>query len=343
MPEVVKNTLYVSDPGYSLHQDHETVRIKEGRETILQVPLHHLRAIALLSPSYLSPPLLAQCLVRGISVSYMNGRGRFLARLEGSRSGNVMLRRAQFRAADDAAFKLLLGARFIAGKILNTRLNLVRAARQSASERPHDMTLKEAARSMGEIVPMLQHAATMNELRGLEGQAARSYFAAFNACITKQKDSFSFDRRTRRPPRSRVNAVLSFIYALLTNDCVSACQAVGLDAFVGFLHESRSGRPSLALDLVEEFRGFGDRVALALINRRQLQEESIIERPGGAYDLTDSARKTLLATYQRKKALIISHPALGIRCRIGELPIYQAQLLARTIRGEGEYEPFLWK
>lgn len=345
MSEVIQNTLYITRPGLYLHKEKETVRVEEEKKTILTVPLHHLQGITFLSRGSISSYLLDKCLSSGISVTYLTERGRFLARLEGATSGNVHVRMEQFRLALSEPDRLRIAKWMVAGKVQNARLNLLRTARDRKDEDSIIVhQLRETAEGLGARLHRIAGASNLDELRGHEGESARSYFSVFDHCIVQQKEDFTFDRRSRRPPRSRVNALLSFAYSLLTNDCVSACQAAGLDPYVGFLHDARSGRPSLALDLVEEFRAFADRFVLTLINRQQIQKEDIEEKIGGVYRMKDNARKRFIEAYQKRKLEEIQHPVLGHRCRVGDLPLYQARLLARTIRGDLEqYPPFLWR
>jgi CRISPR-associated protein Cas1 len=345
MTELIQNTLYITKPGLYLHKEKETLRVEEDHNTILTVPLHHLQSITFLTRGSISSYLLDKCLTAGISVTYLTERGRFLARLEGASSGNVTVRMEQFRKAQDVEERLKIAKWMVAGKVQNARLNLLRTARDKKEDETDGIQqIRSVTDKLGERLSSIASASTVDELRGYEGECAKNYFSVFDHCIVQQKDDFTFDRRSRRPPRSRLNALLSFAYSMITNDCVSACQAAGLDPYVGYLHDPRSGRPSLALDLVEEFRSFADRFVLTLINRQQIQKEDIEENTGGVYKMKDSARKRFIEAYQKRKQEEIQHPVFGHRCRIGELPIYQARLLARTIRGDiQEYPPYLWR
>ncbi len=343
MPSIRLNTLYVTTDGLYIHHEGELVLVERKRETILKIPLHHLEGITVLAHSSLSPSLLQKCMQKGVPVSYMTDRGRFLGRLEGAHPGNVLLRKEQFRQSERDTRKLVYARSFIAGKIQNSRLNLLRSARDSTNSAA-EQALRSVASDLEKRLLLLASAPDVNSVRGYEGEAARVYFSVFNHCILQQKDDFQFDRRSRRPPRSRLNALLSFGYAMITNDCVSACQAAGLDPYIGFLHEERPGRPSLALDLVEELRPFVDRFVLTLINRRQIQAKDIIEKPGRVYQLNDAGRKTFLAAYQSRKQEEITHPLLEMKCRIGDIFTLQARILARSIRGDIDtYIPFIWR
>ena len=343
MAEIAQNILYITREGVYLHHELELLKVKEKDETLLKIPLHHLRGITFFGRGSMSPSLLQKCLQKGIFVTYLNSNGRFLGRLEGSGAGNVLLRKEQILKSEQEEFSLNVARAFLAGKIQNARLNLMRTAREIQEETQAE-ELRAIAEKLNKSLKSLKKAADRDSLRGHEGDAARAYFSVFDHCITSQKDDFQFQGRTKRPPRSRVNALLSFYYSLLTNDCMAACQSCGLDPFVGFLHRDRPGRPSLALDLVEEFRAFADRIVLTLINRKQIQAKDIHERPGSVYSLTDDSRKKVITVYQERKQDEIHHPLLDIKVRIGELPFYQARVLSRVIRGElPEYIPFLWK
>lgn len=343
MAELAQNILYVTRRGAYLRQEQDTVRVMDGDETLLRVPLHHLEGITFFGRGSMTSALIGKCMASGIFVSYLSERGRFLGRLEGASSGNVLVRRAQFRQADDVASRLAIARRIVGGKIQNCRLNLLRSARDHKDEGAV-LRLRATAALLAKRLARLPEVRDMDELRGQEGEAARAYFASFDDCIVQQKDVFAYDRRSRRPPRSRLNALLSFAYSIATNDCTSACQAAGLDPCVGFLHDGRPGRPSLALDLVEEFRPFADRFVLTMINRKQIQAEDIEEKAGHVFLLTDAGRKKFLEAYQTRKQDELHHPVLNQKFRIAELPLLQARLLARTIRGDlSDYPPYLWK
>lgn len=343
MSELAQNILYVTRQGAYLRQEQDTVRVTAGDETLLRVPMHHLEGITFLGRGSMSSALVGKCLSSGIFVSYLTERGRFLGRLEGASSGNVLVRMEQFRKSADKTEALKIAQRIVAGKIQNSRLNLMRSGRDQKDEAAAER-LRKNADLLANRIERCANVKTLDELRGQEGEAARIYFSSFDDCIVQQKDEFAYDRRSRRPPRSRFNALLSFAYALLTNDCVAACQASGLDPFIGFLHEGRPGRPSLALDLMEELRPFADRFVLTLINRRQIQADDLEEKPGHVFRMSEGGRKSFLESYQERKQDELQHPVLNQRFRIAELPLLQARLLARTIRGDiPEYPPFLWR
>lgn len=342
MASIKLNTLYVTTDNLYLHHEGDLIKVKKKQETLLRIPFHHIDGIVFLSYSSISPSLLQKCLIRGLPVAFLSERGRFLGRLEGYNPGNVLLRKEQFRKADSPDYKLRFAKAFIAGKIQNARLNLLRSARDSGNQDAQNR-IKQIITELENNLSALSKASDVASLRGFEGDSARKYFSVFNDCILHQNNDFSFDRRTKRPPRSRLNAMLSFAYSLFTNDCISACQAAGLDPYIGFLHEERPGRPSLALDLVEEFRPLADRFVFTLINRKQIQAKDIEARIGGVYNLSEAARKKFLAAYQNRKQEEITHPHLDFKCRIGAVFILQARILARAIRDEAElYIPFIW-
>jgi CRISPR-associated protein Cas1 len=277
-------------------------------------------------------------------VSFLSERGRFLARIEGATSGNVLLRREQYRRADDPAASARLAQAFVSAKVFNARIVLMRAARDhpDTQGRPE---VEAAATRLGQVVDDLRQDRELDAIRGMEGDAARVYFSVFDHLITTQKEDFFFHERTRRPPMDSMNALLSFLYTILAHDCRSALESVGLDPQVGFLHRDRPGRPSLALDLLEEFRPLlADRVALSLVNLRQLQSKGFRIHEAGAVFMDDETRKTVLATYQKRKREEIEHPFLGEKIAAGLLPYLQARLLSRHLRGDLDaYPPFLWK
>lgn len=343
MAEFHQNILYVTRPNVYLRHELESVRVVQGDETLLRVPLHHLQGITIFGYGGISPSLLHKCLSAGVFVTYLTERGKFLGRLEGAGSGNVLVRIAQLRASDDPVRRLELARRIVAGKLQNSRLNLLRSARGIDDEAGVTAIYSVTSKLEDRLVKA-KNSQSLEELRGHEGESARLYFSVLNHGIIQQKDSFSFDRRTRRPPRSRLNALLSFAYAMVTNDCLAACQSTGLDPYVGFLHDERPGRPALALDLAEEFRPFADRFVLTMINRKQVKGADFTERPGSVFQLTDSGRKTFLTAYQERKQDELMHPVIGEKTKAGQLPFIQARLMARAIRGDTSgYIPYVWK
>lgn len=334
---ILLNTLYVQTQGAYLRLEGETVRVEVDGELRLQVPLHHLGGLVLFGNAMISPQLLAKCAEGGKQVVWLSYSGRFRGRLEGPLSGNVLLRRAQHLALEDGEKLLSLVRAFVYGKVRNARAVLQRVAR----EREATPALSQALSQHDDVLRQLPYAQSVAAVRGLEGSAASTYFRAFPDMI--RIPGFTFVGRIRRPPRDKVNALLSFISTLLLMDIVAALEAVGLDPQVGFLHTVRPGKPALALDLLEEFRSWwADRLVLALINRRQLDGDHFVERPGGAIYLTDEGRKIVLTAYQKRKEQEIQHPLLREGVPLGLIPHVQAKLLARYLRGDlAGYPPFL--
>ena len=338
------NTLFVQTQGAYLHLEHDAVKIEVERITVSRVPLHHLSSISVFGNVLISPFLMARCADEGRDISVLTQYGRFKARIHGSTSGNVLLRRAQHAALDNADQRLEIAKRFIAGKIQNARGTLMRASRESND--PEDWkTLRDATSLLESSLRYARDAPSVDELRGCEGNAARVYFAAFTSLVRTNRADFEFVERSKRPPRDPINALLSFIYALLTSDCVAALEGVGLDPQVGFLHALRPGRPALALDLIEEFRSYiADRLALTLINRAQITIKDFDERTGGAWSLNETGRKTVLVEYQNRKKQELTHPFTQSQIPLGLAPHIQARLLARHLRGDlPTYPPFIPK
>jgi CRISPR-associated protein Cas1 len=336
------NTLYVTTPLSYLHLDNDTVRVEVQRETRLRVPIHHLAAVVTFGNVLVSPALVHRLADEGKSLVLLSENGRFKARMEGPVSGNILLRQAQYAQAGDGAFALSLARAFVAGKIRNTRQVLQRGARE-AKDGDDGATLLRRAEDLAAALRSLPAAPDLDTVRGIEGEAARQYFAGLNLIVRREARSvFAMHGRTRRPPRDRMNALLSFLYAMLMNDCRSAVEAAGLDPQLGFLHAVRPGRAALALDLMEEFRSLADRLALTLINRGQVRECDFTLHEGGAVTLSEDGRKTAIVSWQEKKREEIVHPLLRQPASFGLLPLLQARLLARTLRGEMEsYLPFL--
>jgi CRISPR-associated protein Cas1 len=337
------NTLYVMTAGSYLHLDNDTVRVEIERETKLRVPLHHLGAIVCSGDILISPALIGRCAADGIGMTLLDRNGRFRARVEGPISGNVLLRQAQFEATRDPARSLAIARSVVAGKLRNSRTVLQRAAREAKSAGDRD-ELDAAVIKFDASLRAITVADNLDVLRGLEGEAARGYFNALNHMVRADvRESFAMDGRSRRPPRDRLNAVLSFLYTLLTHDCRGALETVGLDPQSGFLHALRPGRPALALDMVEEFRAvLADRLALTLVNRGQLKPEAFRVAEGGAVLMNDETRRSVSIAWQEKKQEKLTHPLLDAEVPLGLLPQIQARLLARTLRGETEgYLPFV--
>lgn len=328
------NVLYVQMPGAFIRLDHDAVAVDVDGELKLRVPLIRLASIVVFGRVVVSPAIIERCALDGRGVVWLDGRGRFVGRVEGPTRGNVLLRRAQHLALDDASRTLEIARRSVAAKIQNARHSLLRAAREpgDASEA---RLIAAAAEHLGRAIDRVATVGHLDELRGLEGDAARVYFGVFGLLVRTDRSAFPFDTRTRRPPRDRTNALISFLYALVLAECSSALEGVGLDPQVGYLHALRPGRPALALDLLEEFRPIvADRLALRLINRRQIQASDFEDHPGGGVFLTEQGRRTVLRAFQERKAEEIPHRVLGRSIPIGLLPHVQARLLARHLRGD---------
>lgn len=333
------NTLYVTLPDSHLRLDNDTVRLLVGDETRLRVPLHHLGAVVCLGPVSVSVPLMHQLADAGITLVLLDANGRFKARLEGATGGNVLLRQAQHRVSADHNFALALARRIVGGKLRNQRHVLLRGARDARQDEDA-ATLVKAAKVLAASLRAIPGCATLDALRGVEGEAARNYFSAMPSLVRPElRGRFSPDGRSRRPPRDRMNALLSFLYAMWMNDCRSACEAAGLDPQIGFLHAVRPGRASLALDLMEEFRPLADRLALSLVNRQQLGDADFVQREGGAVLLDGDARKTVVVAFQERKQDELTHPMLAESVPLGLVPLIQARLLARHLRGEADHYP----
>lgn len=338
------NTLYVTQPETYLRLDNSTLRVEVERELRLQIPLHHLASVVCFGHVGVSLLLMHRLAEEAISLVMLDGNGRFKARLEGATSGNVLLRQAHHQRLADAGFVLDVARACVAGKIRNCRQVLLRGAREAKSA--EDVSaLSRAADDLAAALRALPGAADLDMLRGFEGEAARQYFAALDRLIRPDlRDAFAMDGRSRRPPRDRFNALLSFLYSMWMNDCRSAVEAAGLDPQIGFLHAVRPGRAALALDLQEEFRPFADRLALTLVNRGQIALEDFVLREGGAVSLEGDARKTVVVAYQERKQEALTHQLLAQPVPLGLIPLVQARLMARAIRSETDgYMPFLMR
>ncbi|WP_342377068.1 type I-C CRISPR-associated endonuclease Cas1c [Myxococcus stipitatus] len=334
------NTLFITLEGARLNKEGERVVVTLHDEKKAEVPLRHLRSVVCLARAWMTPELLESCVEAGIHVSFFGMTGRFLARVEGLPGGNVLLRRAQFRAADDGARTLEIARAVVVGKLGNARQFLMHARRDAVEERKP--VLEEAVRRLSGHLRALERAEDLEQVRGLEGIAARDYFEVFPSLLKGEARRFTFDGRNRRPPRDPLNALLSFGYALLAQDCAGALAGVGLDPAVGFLHEDRPGRLSLALDLMEELRApVVDRLVFSLVNRGQLKPEDFKTEAAGGVLLRDEARKAFLVAYQSAKQVEVQHVFLGQQTSWGLVPHLQALLLARVLRGELDgYPPF---
>jgi CRISPR-associated protein Cas1 len=338
VPEIL-NTLYIATEGTYLHLDHDTVRVEQERETVLRVPLLQLGAIVCFGNVLVSPSLMHRCADDGRAMIWLDRNGRFKARQEGPMSGNVLLRRAQYDALSEETASREIARCCTAAKLQNSRHVVLRAAREATD--PADAhVLRTAGEAIAAEIRSVAQCATTDGLRGHEGNAAREYFAIFDRMVRHDREAFALRGRSRRPPRDRINALLSFLYTLLLADCVAAIASAGLDPQIGYLHVLRPGRPALGLDLLEEFRApIADRLALSLVNRRQIGRRDFDEQPGGAVYLSDAGRKTAIVAYQERKKEEVTHPFLKRKVPVGLLPHVQARLLARHLRGDLTHYP----
>nr|WP_314071505.1 type I-C CRISPR-associated endonuclease Cas1c [uncultured Roseococcus sp.] len=343
----MRNTIYVTSEGAWLRKDGENLVVEVDGEERGRAPLHMLDGVMSFARPGASPALLSACAEAGVALSFLDPNGRFLARVEGARSGNVLLRRAQYRIADDPARQVPIVRGIVAAKAANQRTVLLRALRDhgEAMEAGARDALAVAEQRLGHIARRTLAMDEVDTLRGLEGEAAATYFAVFDHMIRVEGEGLRFTGRSRRPPLDRVNALLSFLYSMLGHDCRSALEAHGLDPQVGFLHADRPGRAGLALDLMEELRPvLADRLALSLLNRGQLRGDDFIVEEAGGVRLTDAARKAVLTAWQERKRQELRHPFLGETAPMGLVAHLQAQLLARHLRGDLDgYPAFIWK
>ena len=338
------NTLFVLTDDTYLALENENVVIYSQEKAMARIPLLGLENILYFGFRGASPALMGECAKRQIGLCFLRQSGRFLARVCGASQGNVLLRKKQYRISEDETKSCRIARNFIVGKIYNCRAILERGRRD------HPMSVdvaafEEASRELASSMREARQTESLDDLRGIEGNAARIYFSCFGDLILQNRKEFPFDGRWKRPPIGRVNAALSFVYTMLAHDCASALESVGLDAYVGFLHRDRPGRESLSLDLMEELRGiFADRFVLTLINNRVLKPQMFEEKENGATWLTEDGRKAIIAAWQERKRDTISHPYLGEKLYWGLVPYVQALLLSRHLRGDlEEYPAFLWK
>ena len=328
------NCLYITSQGSYLHKERETIVVKNDGKKLGQFPSININSIFCFGQVTVSPFLMGHCAEKGIGLGFYTEHGRFLARMQGRGSGNVLLRRAQYRWADDPEKTAAIAGLIVAAKIANSRSILQRELRNHGE----DVLLANTIKRLGTSVRRAKQAEHVDSVRGMEGEAAAAYFSVFGRLV--RNGDFVFGGRVRRPPTDAVNALLSFTYSLVTQECLSALAGVGLDPYVGFLHRDRPGRPGLALDLVEEFRSpWSERFVLTLLNRRQFQTKDFVTEASGAVRLTDDARKMFLAAWQERKLVEVVHPYLEEKVPIGLLPHCQALLLARHIRGDMQYYP----
>lgn len=338
------NTLFVTSEDIYLSLEGENVLANRDKQVLARYPLHTLQNIVSFSYSGASPALMGACAEKGIGLAFCSPRGRFLARVCGENTGNVLLRREQYRVADDPEKSCRIARNMIFGKLHNARWSVERTIRDHGL-RVDKEALSHASQELQTLLPQVLEAENPDSLRGLEGVGAAAYFGVFDEMILNRKADFFFRGRNRRPPLDRVNALLSFAYSLLAHDCASALESVGLDAYVGFLHTDRPGRTSLALDLMEELRPcMAERFVLTLINNRMLKAEDFQTQDSGAVLLTEDGRRAFLKAWQEKKRETLTHPFLGEKLAWGMIPYVQALLLARYLRGDLDaYPPFLWK
>jgi len=338
------NTLYITNENSYLSLDGENIVVSCGKNEIGRLPLHNLEAIVCMSYKGTSPALMGKCAENNISLTFLKPSGAFLAKITGKSYGNILLRRAQFRFADDETYKINISKNFILGKIYNSKTVIERAIRDYPM-RLDVNKLKNASNNLRNAMNFSREAINCDQLRGYEGEAATCYFSVFDNLILQQKDDFIFKGRNRRPPLDNVNALLSFSYSLLTSMCSSALEMVGLDPYAGFMHTDRPGRASLSLDIMEELRpALADRFVLSLINKKIVAPSGFQQKENGAIIMDDETRKQVLKHWQSKKSELITHPFMNEKVEWGLVPYIQAMLLARYIRGDLDaYPPFLWK
>jgi len=337
------NTLFVTTQGAYLAKDGETVAVRIDGKVKLRIPVHTLDGIVCFGNVGCSPFLLGFCAARDVTISFLTEYGRFLARMQGPVSGNVLLRREQYRRADDLDFAAGVAKSCITGKVANSQTVLQRVIRDHG-EKIDQPAVERAVARLTASLRRLKGDLDLDAIRGVEGDAAHVYFSVFDHLVIRSKKEFFFHERNRRPPLDRVNCLLSFLYTLVMHDVRSALECTGLDPSVGFLHRDRPGRAGLALDLMEEFRPLADRLALSLINRGQVQGKEFIVSEGGGVRMKDKARKTVLTGYQKRKQDILRHPFLGKKMALGLFFHTQALLLARFLRGDLDgYPPVIWR
>lgn len=338
------NTLFVTQPDVYLSLDGDNIVLRKEQESIGRIPLHNLEGIVSFGYTGASPALMGYCAERNISIAFLTKNGRFLARVIGQSRGNVVLRKRQYRLSEDEEASAKISRNFIIGKLFNHKWMVERMTRNHPL-RIDINAFKETSKQLTSVLHEVKVCEELDRLRGWEGQAAITYNKVFNSMILQQKEDFVFHLRSRRPPQDNVNAMLSFAYTLLANDTAAALEAVGLDAYVGFMHRDRPGRASLALDVMEELRGvLADRFVLSMINRKEITSAGFLTKENGAVLMTDEARKTFLQAWQTKKQEKITHPFLGEKIMWGLVPYVQSLLLARYLRGDlDDYPPFLYK
>ena len=356
--EIKQNTLYLTTPHSYVARDHLNLKIEVERELKLAVPVHHLESVCVFGQVAFSPAALQLCWEHGVAVNYFSDHGYLLGRWEGVPNTSVGLRRAQYRAADDPLKSAAIARQCVLGKLQNARQSVLRSARETRVE-AESKRLQHCAAELARLIRQMNRQAApsanvtdarsralgrdepeaatqeLDQIRGYEGQSANLYFEVFTLHLRQQREDFAFTIRSRRPPRDAINCLLSYLYALVRHDCIAALTATGLDPFIGYLHAERPNRPALALDLMEEFRPLlADRLAITLINRRQVTREDFLVREGGAVEFTPAGRKAVITAYQTRKQDVVRHPLLDQECRIGHLMLTQARILARHLRGD---------
>lgn len=338
------NTLFVTTQGAYLNKEGETVVVSVDKIKKLQLPIHTLDGIVCFGRVMCSPYLMGFCAQRDVAISFLSEHGRFLARVQGPVSGNVLLRREQYRRADNADASAHIAYSVIMGKLANARTVLQRFVRDHGSK-IDSAGISSASDHISALLKSLKPDMTLDSIRGMEGDAARVYFSVFEHLITNKGNGFSFKGRNRRPPLDPVNCMLSFVYTLLLHDVRSGLESVGLDSAVGFLHRDRPGRPGLALDMMEEFRSvIADRLVLSLINRGQANKKDFVIQETGAVLMSDELRKTVIVAYQKRKQDEVFHPFIEEKVSLGLLFTTQALLLARHLRGDLDaYPPYVWR
>lgn len=338
------NTLFITTQGSYLAREGENILVKVEKQTKFCIPIHTLEGVVCFGQVSCSPFLMQLCGENKVSISFLTLYGHFMARVQGPISGNVFLRREQYRRADDQEKACEIVRPIVIGKIYNSRVVINRSIRDHG-ETIDLSSMNKVSNKLSRIIDQVNDSNQINQIRGYEGEAANLYFSVFDNLITSQKDSFFFKERSRRPPLDPMNALLSFVYTLLLHDVTSALEVVGLDPQAGFLHTDRSGRDSLALDMMEEFRPFfADRLVLSLVNRQQVKAKGFIKTESGAYLMDDATRKIVLSTYQQRKMEEIQHPFINEKIEFGLIPYVQSLLLAQYLRGDIDgYPPYLWK
>lgn len=338
---ILLNTLYVTTPEAYLSKDGQNVVISVKQNEIFRIPIHNIEQIVTFGYMGASPDLMKLCADSGVSLTFLSPQGRYISRSQGPTKGNVLLRKAQYKNSDDENYSLHLCKLFIGGKIQNYRNILRRFIRDNGE----DTAIENAAEELLRCKRKVFNADSTDSVRGIEGEAANTYFDVFSHLLLNQKDDFVFNGRNRRPPKDAINAMLSFVYTLICNDMTAALETVGLDPYVGFMHTLRPGRASLALDMMEELRAYlGDRLVISLINRRQITIKDFLQQGDDGIIMTDSGRKIILTAWQNRKKEQINHPYLNERVSIGLLPYIQSMLLARFIRKDlDDYPVFLIK